>query len=110
MRFTNIIQQWFKDEWGGSLMLPDGWYGRPYDSQHALTSIDELDDVLTLVLSKKLTLRFNGLKLVTNRDHNLVFGPFDTLRFEWEGFGNDGTQGFKEYRMGEAKIMRAPGR
>jgi hypothetical protein len=109
MRFTNIIQQWFKDEWGGSLMLPDGWFGRPYDNQHALTSVDESGDALTLVLDKKLTLHFEGLKSVEKRNRELVFGPFDTLRFEWKSFGNDGASGVKEYQDGEAKIISAPG-
>jgi hypothetical protein len=109
MYFTNIIQQWFKDEWGGSLMLPDGWFGRPYDNQHALTSVNESDDALTLILDKKIALRFEGLKLVEKRNHELVFGPFNTLRFEWEGFGNDGAHGIKEYRDGDVKIVSSPG-
>lgn len=109
MRFTNIIQQWFKDEWGGSIMLPDGWYGRPYDNHHRLTSIDESGDALTLVLDKKLTLQFKGLKSVEKRDRELVFGPFNSLIFEWESFGKDGERGAKEYRTGEVKVISHPG-
>jgi hypothetical protein len=80
MRFADIIQKWFKDEWGGSLVLPDGWYGRPYDNQHSLTSIDELGEALTLVLDQKLTLRFENLNSVEVRNRELVFGPFDKLK------------------------------
>lgn len=109
MNFTNTVQRWFKDEWGGSLLLPDGWYGRPYDNQHALTSIEESDDTLTIVLDRKLTLRFDGLKSVKVQERELTFGPFEKLRFDWESFGTDGKRGNKEYQTGEVKILAAPG-
>ena len=109
MRFANIIQKWFKDEWGGSLVLPDGWYGRPYDSQHAVTSIDEWGESLVVILDRKLTLRFEGLKSVEVRKRELVFGPFDELRFEWEAYGTGDERGVMEYRTGEVRIVPAPG-
>ena len=109
MRFTDIIQEWFRDELGGSLMLPDGWYGRPYDSQLSLTSVDEFRDTVTLVLQKKLRLHFEGLRAVERRNRDLVLGPFDRLRFEWESFGDDGSHGVKGYQSGEARIVAAPG-
>ena len=109
MRFANTVKQWFEHEWGGSLVLPDGWYGRPYDNQHAVTSIDESGNGLTLVLDQKLTLRFEGLKSVDVRSRELVFGPFAKLRFEWEAYGASGEHGVKEYHTGEVKIVPAPG-
>lgn len=109
MSFTNTIQRWFKEELGGSLLLPDGWYGRPYDNQHALTSVDETGEALTVILDRKLTLRFEGLKSVEGRKGELVFGPFDKLRFDWETYGTDAKRGTMEYQTGEAKIVSAPG-
>lgn len=108
MSFTNTVQQWFRDEWGGSLLLPDGWYGRPYDNQHALTSIEEAGDTLTIVLDRKLTLRFEGLKSVKAQKRELTFGPFEKLRFDWESFGTDGRRGTKEYQSGQVKILTGP--
>lgn len=105
MSFTKTVQRWFRDEWGGSLLLPDGWYGRPYDNQHALTLVDEAGENLTVVLDGKLRLRFEGLKLVEARKGELVFGPFAKLRFDWEGFGDGINHGTKEYTAGEAKIV-----
>ena len=109
MQFKDIIQQWFKDEWGGSLILPDGWYGRPYDSQLSLTAVDESGNSMTLVLQKKLKLHFEGLTAVERHNRDLVIGPFGRLRFEWESFGNDGSHGVKDYQSGEVKIVAAPG-
>jgi hypothetical protein len=97
-----------KKEWGGSLMLPDGWYGRPYDNQHSLTSVSESEGALGLILDQKLELRFEGLKSVCSRHHELVLGPFDRLRFKWEAY-DDGRRLMKEYRTGEVKIVSPPG-
>ena len=108
MSFTNTVQQWFKDEWGGSLFLPDGWYGRPYDNQHALTSVEESGSALTIVLDRKLTLHFEGLKSVKAHKRELTFGPFEKLRFDWESFGTDGGHGTKEYQGGEVKVLTGP--
>lgn len=108
MSFAKTVQDWFKDEWGGSLLLPDGWYGRPYDNQHALTCVEESGDTLTIVLDRKLTLRFEGLKSVKAQKRELTFGPFEKLRFDWESFGTDGGRGTKEYRNGEVKILTGP--
>jgi hypothetical protein len=106
---ADAVQRWFAEELGGSLLLPDGWYGRPHDNQHALTSVDETGEVLTIILDRKPTLRFEGLKSVESRKGELVFGPFDKLRFDWETYGADVKRGTKEYEFGEAKIVSGPG-
>lgn len=108
MKLANVVQQWFDEEQGGSLVLPDGWYGRPFDNQHALTSLVESELALTLVLDRKLTLRFVGLKSVEAKKGQLSFGPFEKLYFDWESFGTDGKRGAKEYQKGEVKIVSAP--
>lgn len=110
MNFTDVIQQWFKEEWGGSLVLPDGWYGRPYDSQHSLTAVEHTDRALIVVLDDVLKLRFTGLKLIEDRPEGLAFGPFSCLVFEWESFGKSKQRGIRRYHSGEVKIMRALGR
>ena len=108
MPFSNVIQRWFKEEWGGSLHLPDGWYGRPHDNQHALTSIDESGDALIFVLDRKLTLHFDGLESVDAQRRELILGPFKKLRFQWVSFGTDGERGTKEYQTGEVRIISGP--
>jgi len=108
MALAHDIQRWFAEEQGGTLLLPDGWYGHPYDNWHALTSIEESGETLTIVLDRKLTLRFDGLKAVKAQKRELTFGPFEKLRFDWESFGTDGRRGTKEYQSGEVKILTGP--
>lgn len=108
MSMKTVIQQWFDAQFGGSLLLPDGWYGRPYDNQHMLTAIAESDHDLSIALDNRLTLHFEGLQGVTSTAPELIFGPFRKLRFEWDRVGG-GQHQVKEYDGGEVKIVAAPG-
>jgi len=108
MSAKTVIQQWFNAQLGGSLFLPDGWYGRPYDNQHILTAIDESGDDLSITLDNRLTLHFKGLQAVTPTARELIFGPFEKLRFEWDRIGGERHQ-IKDYDGGEVKIITAPG-
>ncbi len=105
MNFVDVIKRWFETEWGGSLLLPDGWYGRPYDNQHALTSVEESDERLVIILDRKLILRFEGLKAVKTEKHTLVLGPFEKLSFDSESLNTDGKLVTKEYQTGEVRIL-----
>lgn len=109
MQFEEIVQRWFDEEWSGSLLLPDGWYGRPYDNQHRLTSMNELEGVLSVTLDENLTLHFEGLRAVEARKEELVFGPFDKLRFVCGSFGSDGKCEAKEYFAGAVRILSGLG-
>ena len=106
---ARTIRDWFAREWGGTLLLPDGWYGRPYDNQHALTGLDERDDQLTLELDARLKLVFRGLKTVTLDGKDLVLRDFESLIFDWRGVGPGASGGRKEYSGGEVKIMAGLG-
>lgn len=104
MTFSTNIQKWFDTEWGGSMVLPDGWFGRPYDNQHSLTSVVENGDELTLVLDEILHLHFVGLQSVRIEGHELILGPFESLRFEWTPYGG-GKLTTQDYQQGEVKIV-----
>jgi hypothetical protein len=85
------IKLWFEAEWGGSMVLPDGWFGRPYDNQHALTSATEDGDKLTIILDNNLRLTFTALSAVLIQSKTLILGPFDHLHFEWTPYGGGQT-------------------
>jgi len=108
MTFVSVINNWFDVEWGGSIVLPDGWFGRPYDNQHTLTSCEESEGKMLLVLDDNLRLTFSGLANVEIKGRNLVLGPFDNLIFEAIPYGG-GTPECKEYADGVVKIISAPG-
>lgn len=106
--FSESIKQWFSEEWGGGLILPDGWFGRPYDNQHSLTSVNESDGNLTVILDKNLKLSFSGVKRVEADPSKLTIGPFEELRFEWTPYGG-GAARSTDYGAGVVQIVSAPG-
>lgn len=108
MTFEQIIRDWFDKEWDGSLILPDGWFGRPYDNQHALTLCEESEEKLSLGLDDHLHLTFYGLSDVALEGRDLVIGPFMLLSFEARPYGG-GVVKNKEYNGGAVKLVIAPG-
>ena len=107
MKLKDQIEDWFKQKLGGGLLLPDGWYGRPYDNQHRLTSVVEENNILTISLDQKLNLHFKGLKSVEAQNDQLILRGFDKLRFDWTTYGKDAESGTKEYASGKVKIVCA---
>jgi uncharacterized protein (TIGR00290 family) len=107
--FVNVIRSWFAKQKGGSLILPDGWYGRPYDNQHALTAVNESSGDLAICLDGRLALRFQGLKSVESTEEALIFSSFERLVFDWVSAGMSSSRGRREYKGGEVKIVSAPG-
>jgi hypothetical protein len=108
MTFERTIRDWFDKEWGGSLILPDGWFGRPYDNQHSLTSCEESAGKLSLGLDDHLRFTFYGLSNVSVEGRDLVIGPFERLLFEARPYGGGVVQN-KEYNGGAVKLLIAPG-
>lgn len=108
MAYAETITTWFEKELTGGLILPDGWFGRPYDGQYSLTSVEEQGESLVLVLSENLILRFSGLRSVAARGDRLAFGPFTELHFEWTPF-DGGSARNQDYHTGEAFIVSGPG-
>jgi hypothetical protein len=109
MPFEVAIRGWFEKEWGGSLVLPDGWFGRPYDNQHALTSYEDSGEEIALCLDDHLLLTFYGLSNVAQEGRDLVIGPFERLSFEARPYGGGNAAQRKEYQGGTVKLIAAPG-
>jgi hypothetical protein len=105
MHFVGIIQQWFDEFIGGTLLLPDGWYGRPYDNQHALTHIEQYGSRLAIELDHRLRLQFECVESVEVKGSELVIGPFKKLKFEAEGHGAAKVIRATEYSDGQVRIV-----
>jgi hypothetical protein len=81
--YETIIKNWFRRELGGSLILPSGWFGRPYGNQHMLTKLTQENDVVEVVLDDHLSLKFFDLRSVPDGGASLVFSQFSKLIFVW---------------------------
>lgn len=109
MNLEQKIANWFKKTWGGGLVLPSGWFGRPYDNTHQLVSVTETPNGLVVVLDDgHLTLNFRGVPRVEATKSELIFRSFDRLAFEWKEYDTMKPHS-EEHRGGEVKIVAPPG-
>jgi hypothetical protein len=74
------IREWFRVNSCGGLVLPDGWYGRPFDNQHRLTSIKSAGEMLEVYLDGfSVVLSFDGLSDIHHEENDLVLTAFRRL-------------------------------
>jgi len=103
MRHKQLIRLWFEREKKSGLILPDGWYGRPYDNLYELESIEESGADISICLVPLLELHFTSVGCVQFRDRDLVISNFSKLRFKWIGVGT--SEGSRTYFSGEVKLV-----
>ena len=94
------IQRWFDQHHGGGLVLPDGWFGRPFDSEHELTGLDQSGDDIVMTLDRNLTLTLGGLKAVVASKEALVMESCDRIRIEWDTYDEPSQRKVTDYASG----------
>ena len=105
-----IIKEWFLSTWGGGLIMPDGWFGRPYDNIHQLDSFSKSDGRYMLRLDGgllELIFYGDGIIISTSKTE-LIFSNFDSLDFNWKEYGSLIPHSDK-YSDGVVKIVAPPG-
>lgn len=103
-----IAKRWFKHH-SGSLLLPDGWFGRPYDNQHTLSTMQMKDDLFEVLLDDgKGVLSFYGLGSIWVEGKDLVFGRFNRAEFRY--LATEGIRGgiVRTYLSGEVRFVCGP--
>ena len=101
-----IIEEWQKDNMTFGLVLPDGWFGRPYDNSHTITwSADrpyrlliEIDNQNLLVITKTKSF----LAFVDKKD--IVITNFAQVTFDRLGYG-DMTPHAEVFKKGEVRLV-----
>ena len=109
MNINDQIQEWFSQRFGGGLVLPNGWFGRPYDSVHQLSALQVSSDSLLLTLDNgQLVLKFDGIPVIDATHAELVFSGFRSLRFDWKEYGSNKAH-TDCFESGVVKIITPPG-
>ena len=109
MNVQDQIRDWFQKRGGGGLVLPSGWFGRPYDNVHQVSEIRVHDEALVLALDEgQLMLRFDGIPEIRADSEELTFTNFRSLDFDWKEYGS-GKLHSNHFKTGTAKIMALPG-
>lgn len=108
MKKEKIIQSWFDDKGGGSLITPEGWFGRPYDNFHQLTFLLIRPNKVIVELDEQLYLIFSDLQSVYIKDSNLFFENFSQCTFDWQEYENLKPHN-SIFKSGTIKIVSPPG-
>lgn len=107
-RWGTLIEGWFRATGGGGLVLPDGWFGRPYDNIHRLTFLAIRPLWLILELDERLLLTVREPTSVGQRDSELIISGFTSCVFDRKEYA--GEKGYvKSYASGEVKLLAPPG-
>lgn len=85
---AQIVEEFFAKHSAAGLVLPNGWFGRPYDNLHRLTACTAARHAVRVELDGQLTLTFEGagIEAVRDRDSLTVRG-FTKLVWEWLSYG-----------------------
>lgn len=103
-----IIEEWFRKAGGGGLVLPDGWFGRPYDNIHRLTFLTIRPFWTIVELDERLLLTLRNPFLVQATDEELLISEFPLCVLDRKEYGGD-RYFSKSYNAGEVKIVAPPG-
>ena len=92
------VERFFAKHERAWLVLPDGWYGRPFDSLFALTLVNDLPDGMYIELEGGRTLSFQG-SLVVQKSRHDKYPSLEISGFESVLWGpNSGASKERIYR------------
>ncbi len=99
-----VVMTWFRQVGGASLQLPSGWFGRPFDNLHRLTSGTVAADRLLLVLDDQLLLSLAHPRTVVYDQKNLRLSGFDHATWDWDEYGG-GKSHLETFEGGEVSFV-----
>ena len=102
------ITKWFQRTGGGGLILPDGWFGRPYDNIHQLTFIEIRSCKIIIELDEQLHLLLTEPKSITCTNGEIILGGFRQCVFDWQEYGSNVSH-CSSFTSGELKFVAPPG-
>ncbi len=101
---SSTVLDWFGRTGGGSLRLPNGWFGRPYDNLHQLTSAQMVDDRLVIVLDDRMILIVTGPVTAHVEPASLRLVGFNQAVWEWTENGS-ATPHTETFDTGEIEFV-----
>ena len=102
------VRDFFATVGDAGLILPSGWFGRPYDNLLQLTRSEVTDGTLVLELDGHLTLTFSGEPEATSSENGLRLSGFSALAWDWTEFGSTESH-HEEFVAGKVEFVAAMG-
>jgi hypothetical protein len=100
-----IVHNFFERVGYAGLILPSGWFGRPYDSFFQLTRSDTDEQSLLVELAGRLVLTFVGQPLAVVTATRLQFTAFTSLLWDWTEFGSSKVSYHEEFTSGMVEFV-----
>ena len=69
--------------------MPSGWFGRPYDNGHTLTSVVRDGNELAITLDDHQVLRVTDPRVVAVDNRALRISGFSRGTWDWTAYGSD---------------------
>lgn len=100
------IREFFGIVGYAGLILPSGWFGRPYDNLLQLSRSEASEGSLLIELDDQLLLTFDGQPVATSTNNGLRLGGFAVLHWDWTEFGST-VPHHEEFVAGEVEFVAA---
>lgn len=102
------VHEFFSTVGYAGLILPSGWFGRPYDNLLQLTRSEASDESVIVELDNQLVLTFAGVLQVISTDRGLRLSGFSALAWDWTEFGSSAAH-HEEFASGEVELVAPMG-
>ena len=89
------------------LILPDGWFGRPYDNVLGFIAADNIDGELHIEFSGGEKLRISGDPHVEHLESSLAITGFTFMEWTWRFYGSN-KQEHRVYSKGKVEFPVQP--
>ncbi len=101
---VNEVRKFFAAVGFAGLILPSGWFGRPYDNLLELTRSEATEESLVLEFDGQLVLTFAGAPRLASTDEGLRLTGFTSLAWDWTEFGSTASH-HEEFAFGEVDLV-----
>ncbi len=99
-----VVRDFFATVGVAGLVLPSGWFGRPYDNLLQLTRSEASREPLILAFDGQLVLMFAGEPGLTSTDRGLRLTGLTRLTWDWSEFGSTASH-HEEFTSGEVELV-----
>jgi hypothetical protein len=103
-QMQQVVADFFGQVGGASLRLPSGWFGRPHDNQHELTSIEVDGETLVIFLEDHQVLRLTDPRVIEVEGRSLRIASFAAATWEWTEYGS-GQRHREEFNSGTIDFL-----
>ncbi len=98
------VREFFGTKGQAGLVLPNGWFGRPYDNLYELNWSGVVEDQLVLKLDNEHSLTLAGPTIATVKPDNLLLSRFQSAKWDWVEYGST-KRNCDEFFEGEVAFM-----